>query len=207
MKAAVFVDVQNDFLKGGKLQFGWPEKDNLDRVVEFAKSCIEDGDFKLYATLDTHQKTEDQVIELRPGEAVIGIRDENGVAHRIIGYMSTLEGEKLPVEHCIEGSDGWQITDKLMDEIYGKCTFVNKKTFGSFDLAELIEEDFGKRGPEEIIICGYDLSICVLANAVILRAKFPDVKISVKLDACGDVDKEAFDAAAKTLAMQMIEVY
>ena len=191
MKAAIFVDVQNDFLKGGKLQFGWPEKDNLDKVVEFAKSCIEDGSFKLYATLDTHDTTTYNKTTNEP----------------VKGYLATLEGDKLPTQHCIEGSDGWQITDKLMDEIYGKCTFVNKKTFGSFDLAEIIEEDFGRRGPEEIIICGYDLSICVLANAVILRAKFPDVKISVKLDACGDVDKEAFDAAAKTLAMQMIEVY
>lgn len=206
MKAVVFVDVQKDFVKGGKLAFGYPAEDNLQKVVDYAKQCADDADCKIYATRDTHEATKDEIVDLRPGEVVIGVRDEDGIAHRITGYMSTLEGQKLPVEHCVEGTDGWQIVDPLMEVLLGKTTFVNKPTFGSYDLADIVAEDFGKNGPEEIIICGYDLSICVLANAVLLRAKYPNVKITVKIDLCGDVDKAAFDAAVKVLQMQQIEV-
>ena len=178
MKAVVFVDVQKDFVKGGKLAFGYPAEDNLQKVVDFAKQCADDAGCKIYATRDTHGTD----------------------------YMKTLEGQKLPVEHCVEGTDGWQIVDPLMDILLGKATFVNKPTFGSYDLADIVVEDFGKDGPEEIIICGYDLSICCLANAVLLRAKFPNVKITVRTDLCGDVDKAAFDAAVKVLQMQQIEI-
>ena len=178
MKAVVFVDVQKDFVKGGKLAFGYPAEDNLQKVVDFAKQCADDASCKIYATRDTHAAD----------------------------YMKTLEGQKLPVEHCVEGTDGWQIVDPLMEVLLGKTTFVNKPTFGSYDLADIVAEDFGKDGPEEIVICGYDLSICCLANAVLLRAKFPNVKITVKTDLCGDVDKAAFDAAVKVLQMQQIEI-
>ena len=178
MKAVVFVDVQKDFVKGGKLAFGYPAEDNLQKVVDYAKKCADDADCKIYATRDTHATD----------------------------YMKTLEGQKLPVEHCVEGTDGWQIVDPLMEVLLGKATFVNKPTFGSYDLVDIIAEDFGTDGPEEIIICGYDLSICCLANAVLLRAKFPNVKITVKTDFCGDVDKAAFDAAVKVLQMQQIEI-
>lgn len=183
MKVIVFVDVQKDFVKGGKLAFGYPAEDNLQKVVDFAKECVNayckdaTSYTKIYATRDTHG----------------------------IDYMKTLEGQKLPVEHCVEGTDGWQIVDPLMDILLGKATFVNKPTFGSYDLADIVAEDFGKDGPKEIIICGYDLSICCLANAVLLRAKFPNAKITVRTDLCGDVDKAAFDAAVKVLQMQQIE--
>ena len=183
MKAIVFVDVQNDFVKGGKLAFGYPVEDNLQKIVDFAKECVDAycNDpttlIRLYATRDTHDAE----------------------------YIKTLEGQKLPIEHCIEGTDGWQIVDPLMEVLLGKATFVNKPTFGSYDLTDIIAEDV-EGTLDEIVICGYDLSICVLANAVLLRAKFPNAKITVKADLCGDVDKEAFDAAIKILQMQQIDV-
>lgn len=189
MKAVVFIDVQNDFVKNGKLAFGYPENDNVQKVVEFAKACVADPLCKIYATRDTHATTTYNKTTNEP----------------VKGYFATLEGQKLPVEHCIEGESGWQIVDQLMDVLLGKCTFVNKPTFGSYDLVDIIQEDFGKTGPEEIIFVGYDLSICVMANAVLLRAKYPNVKITVKTDLCGDVDKAAFDAAVKVLQMQQIE--
>ena len=83
---------------------------------------------------------------------------------------------------------------------------MNKPTFGSYDLVGIFEEDFSKAGPDEITLVGYDLSICVLANAVLLRAKYPNVKIVVKTNLCGDVDEAAFNAAVKVLQMQQIDV-
>ena len=177
MKAVVFVDVQNDFVKGGKLAFGYPIEDNLQKVVEFAKQCVADTNCKIYATRDTH--------------------DTN--------YMESLEGEKLPVEHCVEGTEGWQIVDRLMEVLSGNCTFINKPTFGSYDLVDIIAEDF-ETAPDEIIICGYDLGICVISNAVLLRAKYPNTKITVRTDLCGCVNEVTFKAACEVLNLQQIEL-
>ena len=207
-KAVVFVDVQNDFVKGGKLAFGYPVEDNLHKIVSFANKCITNPECKIYATRDTHCKTVFKdvgtIINFDTCGRVDNTKQING--DPISGYLATLEGQKLPVEHCVEGTDGWQIVDPLMEVLLGNATFVNKPTFGSYDLVDIIAEDFGMDGPEEIIICGYDLSICCLANAVLLRAKFPNVKINVKTDLCGDVDKTAFDAAVNVLQMQQIDI-
>ena len=207
MKAIVFVDVQNDFVKGGKLAFGYPVEDNVPKIIKFAKECADDPECKIYATRDTHEKTtfEDIGTKVYFDEygRVESTKQIDGKS--IAGYLTTLEGHKLPVEHCIEGTDGWQIVDSLMEVLLGKTTFVNKPTFGSYDLVDIIMEDF-KDSPEEIIICGYCTSICVMANVVILRAKYPNVKITVKADLCGDIDEESHKAALKVLQMQQIDI-
>lgn len=196
-KAVIFVDVQNDFVKGGKLAFGYPAEDNLQKIVEFAKECVDTyrkdatSYIKIYATRDTHEATK---------------WVEKNCAQVVVGYLSTLEGQKLPVEHCVEGTEGWQIVDKLTEVLLGNATFVNKSTFGGYDLVDIIAEDFENNALDEIIIAGYCTSICVLANAVLLRAKFPNTKITVRADLCGDVNEEAHRAALKIFEMQQIDV-
>ena len=146
----------------------------IPKIVEFAKICKAEG-CKLYATRDTHTEK----------------------------YLDTLEGKKLPVEHCIEGTDGWMIDDRLIEVLDGACTFINKPTFGSFDLAEILVED----GPfDEIELCGFCTSICVLANAVILRAKFPNTPIAVMKDLCACVTSETHEAALKAMQMCQIDI-
>ena len=197
MKAVVFVDVQNDFVRGGALPFGYPLEDNLPKIIDFAKKCVNDPDCKIYATRDTHEKS-DSLPESTDGT----------IPEKHVGYLATLEGKKLPVEHCVEGSNGWNIVDSLMDVIHTHCTFVNKPTFGSFDLCEIIDEDIKNNNCkiDEIVVLGYCTSICVLSNAVLLRAKFPDMKISVMKDLCGCVSEESHRAALKALEMQQIDV-
>lgn len=197
MKAVVFVDVQNDFVRGGALPFGYPLEDNLPKIIDFAKKCVNDPDCKLYATRDTHEKS-DSLPESADGT----------IPEKHVGYLATLEGEKLPVEHCIEGTDGWNVVDGLMDVIHTHCTFVNKPTFGSFDLCEIIDEDIKRNNCkiDEIVVLGYCTSICVLSNAVLLRAKFPNMKISVMKDLCGCVSEESHRAALKALETQQIDV-
>ena len=196
MKAVVFIDVQNDFVKGGKLAFGYPIEDNIQNVIDFAKQCVADIDCKIYATRDTHEATK---------------WIEKNCAQVVVGYLATLEGQKLPVEHCIEGTSGWMIDDRLMNVFFAgfakdeagvedkehpvyNCTFINKPTFGSYDLVDIIAEDF-ETAPDEIVLCGYDLGVCVISNAVLLRAKYPNVKITIKKDLCGCINKETFNAA------------
>ena len=196
MKAIVFIDVQNDFVKGGKLAFGYPVEDNLQKVIDFANECAADPKCKIYATRDTHEAT----------KYIFHFEGDKKVSEPQTGYLATLEGQKLPVEHCVEGDIGWQIVDPLMDVLLGKATFINKPTFGSYDLVGVMQEDFRTEDPKEIVLVGYDLSICALANAVLLRAKYPNVKIIVKTNLCGDVDEAVFNAAVKVLQMQQIEV-
>lgn len=213
MKAVVFIDVQKDFIDGALRN----EKaiEVTSKIVEFAKTCVENG-YKLYATRDTHEKTI-YCFKLIDNKL-------NDIPKS--GYFATLEGRKLPVEHCVEGTDGWMIDDRLMEVIEGKVTIVNKPTFGSFDLAEIIREDqtgynftqtykdnghfdlYGKKKEtfDEIILVGFVSSICILANAVILRAKFPNTKITVLKDLCAGITDEDHNAAMKVLEMQQIEV-
>lgn len=177
MKAIVFVDAQNDFLRGGCLPFGYPTEDNFQKVVDFAAACVKNGD-KIYATRDTHQES----------------------------YFDTLEGKKLPVKHCVEGTDGWNIADPLMAVLLGNCTYVNKPTFGSFDLVEVIAEDFEHENLDEIVICGYDTAICVISNALLLRAKFPNTKITIMKDLCGCINEATHNAALTVAQCCQIDV-
>ena len=193
MKAVVFVDVQKDFIDGALKNETAIEV--TPKIVEFAKKCATDPDCKLYATRDTHQST-DSLPESADGT----------VPEKHVGYLTTLEGKKLPVEHCIMMTDGWMINNRLMEVLDGKCTFVNKPTFGSFDLVEIINEDFETDKLDEIVLCGFCTDICVVSNALLLRAKFPNTKITVMKVLCAGVTPETHDAALKTMQMCQIDV-
>ena len=213
MKAAVFVDVQNDFLRiddikectgvhrSSALPFGYPEKDNVMDIVKFAEKCAADPEWKLYATRDTHVADHVDLYDVHKFY-------EDHITPADIPYSMTLEGKKLPVPHCIEGYAGWLVYEPLMKVLDGHCTFANKPTFGSFDLCNIIAEDIENNHCkiDEIVLCGYCTSICVLANAVLLRAKFPNMKITVMKDLCGCMSEESHRAALKVLEMQQIDV-
>ena len=192
MKAVVFVDVQNDFVKGGVLAYGYPEKSNTEKIITFAQDCRAKG-YALYATQDTHD-----------GD-----------------YMNTLEGRKLPVPHCIKGTSGHEVIDLLHKGVDGNVIIpygrmIEKNTFGSLDLVNKIYMDFGKEDDyssseygeplEEIILCGYYTSICVASNALMLRAQYPNVKITVRADLCGDIDKTSHEAALHVMRNCQIDI-
>ena len=193
MKAAIFIDCQQDFidkaLKNEKAQ------EVLPKIVDYAKRCLYNG-YKLYATRDTHQKSGNWA----------GIGDD---CKAYKGYLSTLEGEMLPTEHCIEGTDGWMLDSRLEDVLLGHCTYVNKDTFGSFDLADILAEDGFTRdvhNEDEIVLCGFVTSICVLTNAAILRTKFPNTKITVKANLCAGLGDEDHRNALNALRLINITV-
>ena len=207
MKAVVFIDVQKDFIDGALRN----EKaiEVTPKIVEFAKNCVKNSNYKLYATRDTHEKSE-AVSEQLPDKSLCTVYSR--------GYLSTLEGQKLPVEHCIEGTDGWMIDERLYDVIDGKVTTVNKPTFGSFDLAEIINEDIDKFNKDhknccddfepfnEIILCGFCTDICCVSCALLLRAKFPNTKITIKKDLCAGTTIENHEAALKVMQSCQINI-
>ena len=117
-------------------------------------------------------------------------------------YLDTLEGKRLPVRHCICGTPGHSPDDRIKPEWVDH--YVTKNTFGTVFLAQRMNaqpDDF-----DEIVMCGGCTSICLLANAVILRAMFPDTPISVRADLCFDKDEESHNAALAVLRNQMIDI-
>lgn len=210
MKAIVFVDVQNDFVKGGKLAFAYPEQDNVPDIIKFAKECRAKG-YMLYATADTHVQT---------------VYDNYDSANPkpIAGYRTTLEGRKLPVDHCIEGTDGHKIVQGLVkdennDVIILQGHIIDKPTFGSFDLLQALRDDFGYEDGagkledgdlgeplDEIVVVGFCTSICVVSNALMLRAAYPNVKITVYDNLCGDINEESHEAALQVMKNCQIDI-
>jgi nicotinamidase-related amidase len=119
-------------------------------------------------------------------------------------YMTTQEGANLPVEHCIEGTPGWEL-DKDVAEVVRGASIVNKPTFGSTDLAKMIS-DIASGEEIEIELIGLCTDICVVSNALMLKAFMPEVKISVDSSCCAGVTPQKHEAALETMRSCQINV-
>lgn len=119
----------------------------------------------------------------RDGSTVVFTRDTHAA-----DYLSTQEGKNLPVPHCIEGSVGWQLAEGLADS--GDRVF-DKPTFGSRALAEYAAEEAFAR----IEVIGVCTDICVISNALLLKAFLPEAEISVRADCCAGVTPESHERA------------
>lgn len=115
-------------------------------------------------------------------------------------YENTQEGRRLPVVHCMRDTDGWQLTPELYD-ISIKHT-IEKDTFGSIELAEMIvAEDYTK-----VEFCGVCTDICVISNALLVKAFAPEVEIRVLKDLCAGVTPESHETALKVMQACQIDV-
>lgn len=114
-------------------------------------------------------------------------------------YLETNEGKHLPVEHCIEGTDGWQVYEGLAD---GDSVILNKPTFGYLGWRKYIEDS----ADLEIELIGLCTDICVASNAFILKATFPEAVVSVDSTACAGVTPASHEAALNTMRMCQVEV-
>ncbi len=121
-------------------------------------------------------------------------------------YMETSEGRNLPVPHCIKDTDGWQLNDKVSKALEGReYTAVEKITFGSVDLPDFIEEKTdGENFSAELV--GLCTDICVVSNALVLKANFPEADISVDSSCCAGVTPESHNAALTTMKMCQIKI-
>ena len=114
-------------------------------------------------------------------------------------YLKTSEGRKLPVEHCIEGTWGHGIIAELQGYI-GKpdVTLIKKPNFGY--------SGWQLKSPSEITIAGLVSDICVVSNALILKAKYPEIPVRVLSAACAGTSVDAHDAAMRVMASCQVEV-
>ncbi len=124
------------------------------------------------------------------GDEIIFTRDTHGE-----NYLETPEGKKLPVPHCIRGTAGWAIADGLYVD---GCKIIDKPNFGWPDWKE---EEL-----ESVEIVGLCTDICVVSNALIIKAGFPDAQIKVDASCCAGVTPETHSAALATMKMCQIDV-
>ena len=121
-------------------------------------------------------------------------------------YMETQEGKNLPVPHCIKGTDGWKLDGKVQAAVdKRKYKIIEKPTFGSTELPGYIKANYN---PDEIEIelIGLCTDICVVSNALLLKANFLDTKVSVDANCCAGVTPESHNAALTTMRMCQVNV-
>ena len=181
MKVVVFIDVQNDFIDGA-LPVD-KNKDVTKKIRKYAYICKCEH-VPMLATRDTHEEN----------------------------YLETFEGKNLPVKHCIVDTDGWKIDDGLAEYI-PVYNIVNKQTFGSInDLPQRLcnidhsLKDIYGEGVTEIELCGFCTDVCVIANAIILRATYPNLKISILENLCAGTTLDNHNAALAVAKCNQIEV-
>ena len=147
-------------------------------IVDNVVSKIENFNGKIIATLDTH----------------------------LHNYMETLEGSKLPIPHCIRMTNGWLLNEKVMMALSNKdYKTIEKRTFGSTKLVNEIRRNKDKE-EIEIEFVGLCTDICVVSNVLLVKAYFPEVKITVDASCCAGVTPETHSAALTTMKMCQINV-
>lgn len=129
------------------------------------------------------------------GDRVIFTRDTH-----YDNYMQTQEGRNLPVPHCIKDTDGWQISSKLA---VGDSLIIDKPTFGSVQLSEYIA---GLEGVDEVELIGLCTDICVISNAMLIKARLPEVRVSVDSACCAGVTPESHSNALSAMKKCQIEI-
>lgn len=125
------------------------------------------------------------------GDKIIFTRDTH-----FDNYLETNEGKNLPIKHCVKDSDGWQIVEGLEVE---NAIYINKPTFG---YTEWSKYELG----DEIEIIGLCTDICVVSNALIIKALYPNANVTVDSKCCAGVTHETHEAALKTMKMCQINI-
>ena len=146
-------------------------------IVDKVAAKIESFEGRIFATLDTHHQD----------------------------YLDTAEGKKLPVPHCHKDSDGWLLNEKIMYALSEKnYRTIEKETFGSIRLAEEIGRILEER-EVQVELVGLCTDICVVSNALLLKAYFPEMPVSVDASCCAGVTPGSHEAALETMRMCQID--
>lgn len=118
-------------------------------------------------------------------------------------YMDTQEGKNLPVSHCIQGTEGWEIIPQLREY----CTEepINKPTFGSLELAERLAKENEKEPISSITLIGVCTDICVISNAILVKSALPEIPVYVDASCCAGVTQESHERALE--AMKVCQIY
>lgn len=190
MKVLIVVDMQKDFVDGA---LGTKEAQAIVPLVAETIEQMADKNTVCIFTKDTHP----------------------------INYMQTLEGKNLPVPHCIKGTAGHSIVDEVFGaysckdfrdpwEVYPIATTnplrVEKSTFGSIELQNVLAAMHENEEIEEITLMGLCTGICVLSNAILCKATLPEVPVNVVADCCACVSPESHKTALEAMKLCQINI-
>lgn len=172
----IVVDMQNDFIDGALKNNDAAEI--VDKIADCASNEYWD---RIYATLDTHEED----------------------------YLDTQEGRQLPIRHCIASTAGRLINSKIFsaftNNIKAQTEFVNKSTFGSYELMALLNDRYANEKVEFYFV-GTCTDICVLSNAIMAKAAFPESKITVLSDLCAGSTKANHNRTLDILVANQINI-
>ena len=181
MKILVMIDMQNDFLTGalGNAQTAAV----LENVCRYVKKYLSESKAPFIYTMDTHSEN----------------------------YLETQEGKNLPITHCIENTDGWKLPNELEDIISAAKNNVickKKDTFGAKELPNVIAkiESESNEKIDEIELIGVCTDICVISNALLIKAFYPEIQITVNSMCCAGVTPQSHLNALEAMKMCQIRV-
>lgn len=134
---------------------------------------------------------------------VIATRDTHGA-----DYLETEEGKHLPVVHCVKGAAGWQIHPDVEKAVREKkeSRIIDKPTFGSVELGEYLRRLNESEPIDKITLVGLCTDICVISNALLLKAYLPEVPVETDLSCCAGVTPQSHDQAAEAMKMCQIGI-
>lgn len=128
------------------------------------------------------------------GDNIIFTRDTH-----FDGYLETGEGKHLPVKHCLQNTEGWEIVPELKEEIDDKTTIIDKLHFGYDNWGNYINPN------DEVVMVGVCTDICVVSNALALKM-IEGVEVKVIADCCAGLTPESHEAALTTMKMCQCEI-
>lgn len=176
MNVLVVVDMQNDFIDGA---LGTPE---AAAIVPAVIQKIRNFEGKVFFTRDTHTDA----------------------------YLDTQEGRNLPVVHCVKGTPGWEIRTEI--DALRKEPPIDKPTFGSTVLGDLLKAEDekckaqGQGGITSVTLIGLCTDICVISNALLVKAYLPEVPVIVDASCCAGVTPQSHQTALEAMRMCQIQV-
>lgn len=122
-------------------------------------------------------------------------------------YLSTQEGKLLPVEHCLRETNGWQLIEQFAQiQQQNGWKIYEKGTFGCLELAEQLLKEHNARPIQSIELVGLCTDICVVSNALLLKAYLPEVPIFVDAACCAGVTPEKHEMALETMGSCQIQI-
>lgn len=172
------------------------------------------GNMKVLVVIDMQKDFVDGTLGTKEAEKIVPeavkkIKEFKGTVlstrdtHRS-SYLKTQEGKNLPVPHCIEGSEGWEIVPEIAELL--KKEPINKPSFGSVELAETLRTMNEKEEIEDITLIGLCTDICVISNAMIIKAFLPETPIIVDASCCAGVTPASHKQALEAMKICQIKV-
>ena len=134
-----------------------------------------------------------------PAGDVIATRDTHSE-----NYLDTQEGRYLPVTHCVQGTPGWELNPRIAAALKDAAS-VDKPSFGSKELAERVAK-MAREEDLDITLVGLCTDICVVSNALLIKAFLPETPVRVIADCCAGVTPESHQSALKTMQMCQIQI-